>query len=61
MKEQTQSAEKVHILAQQIGLTVPETCLPGMLSNMALLQGYVSLILSLPLSDVCAPAPEYTP
>lgn len=61
MKADKQSVERLHVLAQQIGLDVPPACVPGTLSNMALLEDYVALIMGLPLPDVCTPAPEYTP
>lgn len=61
MKAEEQNVERLHVLAQQIGLDVPRACVPGILSNMALLEKYVALIMELPLPDVCIPAPEYTP
>ncbi|MFT8564078.1 MAG: DUF4089 domain-containing protein [Acetobacter orientalis] len=61
MKAEEQSLERLHVLAQQIGLDVPQACVPGTLSNMILLEKYVALIMELPLPDVCTPAPEYTP
>lgn len=61
MKAEQHSIERLHVLARQIGLDVPQACIPGTLSNLVLLENYVDLIMGLPLPDVCSPAPEYTP
>lgn len=48
-------------MARQVGLSVPEACLPGVVANTELLRSYVALVDGLPLPDHCEPAFGYVP
>jgi Protein of unknown function (DUF4089) len=48
-------------IAREIGLTIAEPCVPGVLANRALLRGYADLIHGFALPDTCEPAFDYRP
>ncbi|NVN11957.1 MULTISPECIES: DUF4089 domain-containing protein [Nguyenibacter] len=47
--------------ARDIGLTIADGFMPGVLANRALLQTYARLLHEFPLPDSCEPAFEYRP
>ncbi|NVN37295.1 DUF4089 domain-containing protein [Komagataeibacter swingsii] len=48
-------------MARIIGLSVPVACMPDVVANTTLLQGYADLVGSFALPDDCEPAYEYVP
>ena len=48
-------------IARIIRLNIPVACLPDVLANTALLQGYADLVTGFVLPDDCEPAYEYAP
>ena len=48
-------------MARIIGLSIPAACMPDVVANTALLQGYADLVSGFALPDDCEPAYEYTP
>ena len=48
-------------MARLIGLSIPVACMPDVLKNTALLQGYADLLGGFALPDDCEPAYEYEP
>ncbi|QHC34393.1 DUF4089 domain-containing protein [Komagataeibacter xylinus] len=48
-------------LARMIGLNIPVACLPDVVANTALLQGYADLVAGFVLPDDCEPAYGYVP
>ncbi|MBB2201760.1 DUF4089 domain-containing protein [Gluconacetobacter tumulisoli] len=51
----------VRALARDIGLTIPEPCLPGVMVNRDLLRQYADLVNGFALPDTCEPAFDYQP
>lgn len=51
----------VRARATTIGLDLSPTCLPGVISNSALLAHYAKLVEQHTLPDTCEPAYEYIP
>lgn len=60
-QDTSQTETQVRVMAQAIHLPVPDACLPSVIANTQLLNGYVDLILGFDLPDDCAPAYEYEP
>ncbi|AQT03792.1 MULTISPECIES: DUF4089 domain-containing protein [Acetobacter] len=61
MREQDKTLTRLEATAESLGLAIPDDCLPGVLANTQLLQGYVDLICGMSLPDTCLPAYEYQP
>ncbi|MFT9025327.1 DUF4089 domain-containing protein [Acetobacter indonesiensis] len=61
MSENEMTVKDIMVIARQIGLSIPEQSVAGVLSNSQLLRGYCDLICSMDLPDDCLPAYEYRP
>lgn len=61
MSENDTTSARLEATAACLDLTIPEACLPGVVANTQLLQGYVDLICGMTLPDTCLPAYEYSP
>ena len=56
-----QKVPPVPDMARLVGLAIPAACLPDVMANAVLLQGYADLLGGFALPDDCEPAYEYTP
>ncbi|ACI50018.1 conserved hypothetical protein [Gluconacetobacter diazotrophicus PA1 5] len=54
-------AALVAATAREVGLTIADVCMPGVLANRALLRRYADLVHGFALPDTCEPAFEYRP
>ena len=61
MSEKDKTIARLEATAACLDLVIPEACLPGVVANTQLLQGYVDLICGMELPDNCLTACEYRP